>query len=84
MTNEEVIGLLRLRAEHIAGDPDSEREYEALVYAISAVSRQNDDEQSQECTEINLYDREEIFENCTVQVWSNSYTGQVSVGWWPN
>ena len=31
-----------------------------------------------------VYDREEIFPDCTVQVWSNSVTGQTSVGWWPN
>ena len=34
--------------------------------------------------EINIYDREEIFENCTVQVLTNTTTGQVSIGWWQN
>ena len=34
--------------------------------------------------EINIYDREEIHENCTVQVLTNSVTGEVSVGWWDN
>ena len=29
-----------------------------------------------------LYDREEIIRGCTVQVLSNSVTGEVSVGWW--
>lgn len=32
----------------------------------------------------NIYDTEEIYPNCTVQVWTNSYTGKSSVGWWPN
>lgn len=32
----------------------------------------------------NLYDKEEIFPNCTVQVWTNTKTGKVSIGWWPN
>lgn len=32
----------------------------------------------------NLYDEEEIYPSCTVQVWRNSKTGEVSVGWWPN
>ena len=32
--------------------------------------------------EVNIYDREEIHENCTVQVLTNSVTGAVSVGWW--
>lgn len=34
--------------------------------------------------EINIYDKEEIFENCTVQVLTNTITGEVSVGWWRN
>jgi hypothetical protein len=32
--------------------------------------------------EVNIYDREEIHENCTVQVLTNSVTGEVSVEWW--
>ena len=32
-------------------------------------------------SEIGLYDVEEIYENCTVQVLRNSVTGEVSVGW---
>lgn len=32
----------------------------------------------------NIYDEEEIYPNCTVQVWRNSKTGEVSVGWWEN
>lgn len=32
----------------------------------------------------NIFDEEEIYPNCTVQVWRNSKTGEVSVGWWPN
>lgn len=34
--------------------------------------------------EINIFDIEEIHENCTVQVLTNSVTGEVSVGWWEN
>ena len=34
-------------------------------------------------TEINLFDKEEIHHNCTVQVWTNTATGQTSIGWWP-
>ena len=29
-----------------------------------------------------IYDKEEIIENCTVQVLTNTVTGEVSVGWW--
>lgn len=32
----------------------------------------------------NIFDQEEIHENCTVQVLTNSMTGEVSVGWWEN
>ncbi len=28
------------------------------------------------------YDEEEIHPNCTVQIWRNSKTGEVSIGWW--
>lgn len=31
---------------------------------------------------VSIYDQEEIHHNCTVQVLTNSVTGDVSVGWW--
>ncbi len=31
-----------------------------------------------------VFDEEEIHENCTVQILRNSATGEVSVGWWKN
>ena len=34
--------------------------------------------------ETNIYDKEEIFPDCTVQVLTNTATGEVSVGWWKN
>ncbi len=34
--------------------------------------------------ETNFYDKVETFENCTVQVLTNSVTGDVSWGWWRN
>lgn len=34
--------------------------------------------------ESNIYDIEEIYPDCTVQVLRNSVTGEVSVGWWKN
>lgn len=34
--------------------------------------------------ESNIFDEEEIHENCTVQILKNSVTGQCSVGWWEN
>ena len=34
--------------------------------------------------ELNIYDKEEIYHNCTVQILTNTITGEQSVGWWPN
>ena len=32
--------------------------------------------------DIPIYDQEEIYTGCTVQVLTNSVTGDVSIGWW--
>lgn len=32
---------------------------------------------------VSLFDREEIIHNCTVQILTNSVTGEISIGWWP-
>ena len=34
--------------------------------------------------ETNIFDIEEIYPNCTVQVLKNNVTGEVGVGWWKN
>ena len=34
--------------------------------------------------ETNIYDKEETYPNCPVQVLTNTATGEVSVGWWKN
>ena len=34
--------------------------------------------------ETNIFDKEEVFEDCTVQVLTNTVTGETSVGWWKN
>lgn len=34
--------------------------------------------------ETTVYDQEEVIEGCTVQILTNSATGDVSVGWWRN
>lgn len=41
----------------------------------AAVALEND-------IDIPIYDQEEIYHNCTVQVLFSSYTGDSSVGWW--
>ena len=32
--------------------------------------------------ETNVFDREEVHHNCTVQILRNSVTGEQSIGWW--
>lgn len=34
--------------------------------------------------ETSFYDQEETFSDCTVQVLTNTATGEISVGWWKN
>ena len=34
--------------------------------------------------EISIFDKIEQHSNCTVQILSNSMTGEVSIGWWEN
>ena len=46
---------------------------DALNLAIKALESQ---------TEVNVYDKEETYHGCTVQVLTNTVTGQTSVGWW--
>ena len=35
-------------------------------------------------TQIYVYDKEETYTNCTVQVLTNTFTGETSIGWWNN
>lgn len=37
-----------------------------------------------ENVETNIFDKEEIYNDCTVQILSNSITGEESIGWWKN
>jgi hypothetical protein len=48
-------------------------ECDALKLAVKALEEQ---------TEVNIYDHEETYHNCTVQVLTNTVTGKTSVGWW--
>lgn len=53
----------------------SEEEKQAFQMAIDALKDE---------PRIDDYDTEEIYENCTVQIWENTKTGDVSIGWWQN
>lgn len=33
--------------------------------------------------DVRLFNVEEIHENCVVQIWRNTVTGEQSIGWWP-
>lgn len=43
-----------------------------------------DEQETAVSVDIPIYNHEEIHHNCTVQIWSNTCTGQQSVGWWKN
>lgn len=73
MTNVEAIEILRGIAEFFGRDCLPNNTIDAINMAIYALEEQ---------TTIELYDQEEIHENCTVQVLRNSVTGDVSIGWW--
>lgn len=51
-----------------------------LQEALRKLARYEDEEKIQ----VNIFDKEEIYPNCTVQVLTNTITGDVSVGWWEN
>ena len=42
------------------------------------------DEMKQKKVETNIYNEEEIHENCTVVIWRNNETGEQSIGWREN
>lgn len=43
-----------------------------------------DEQETAVSVDMPIYNKEEIYPNCTVQIWSNTYTGQQSIGWWKN
>jgi hypothetical protein len=67
-----VLGLNLVSGLRKLDDLES-RQLEAYKFAIKALEAQ---------TEVNIYVKEETYHNCTVQVLTNTVTGQTSVGWW--
>lgn len=65
---------------------NKEKKIEALDTTIVILNKliKNTEQQNVENMEINIYDEEEVYPDCTVQVLKNSVTGKVSVGWWKN
>ena len=54
----------------------------AVGFFAAALLRTASDEDDMMVDSIGVYNEEEIHENCTVQVWRNTVTGETSVGWW--
>lgn len=63
---------------HITNNQEKNLYYMLAITALKNLLNHIDD------VSINLFDTEEIYTNCTVQIWSNSHTGESSVGWWRN
>ena len=83
MTNAEAIEILKSRrmcAAYVDSEYVDSVDIEAVDVAIAALKKQ--EEKKPIIVETNIYDQEEIHHNCTVQVLTNSLTGEVSVGWW--
>lgn len=54
-------------------------------YIVSALMKAaKDEDAAMLLDELNMFDDEEIHDNCTVQIWKNTTTGETSVGWWRN
>ena len=54
----------------------------AVGFMTAALLQTASDEDDMMVDSIGVYNEEEIHENCTVQVWRNTVTGETSVGWW--
>lgn len=65
------------------GVPSSPAEYaEARMMAAAALRMVKSNYIESEVVTSSVYDECETHENCTVEVWSNSETGETSVGWY--
>ena len=61
----------------------------AIVFIVIAVAVKIcefifGERKKKETVETNIFDKEETFTDCTVQVLTNTVTGETSVGWWHN
>ena len=54
----------------------------AVGFVTAALLQTASDEDDMMVESFGVYNEEEIHENCTVQVWRNTVTGETSVGWW--
>ena len=63
-------------------DTEADREYIFGLLSDAAFDVQDGTETVTSL--ISFYDQEEVYPDCTVQVLTNSHTGDISVGWWKN
>jgi len=56
----------------------------SLVIKLAAEEDNKPEHRTNYAIDTNLFDEEEIYDNCTVQVLHNSVTDEYSVGWWNN
>ena len=50
---------------------------------ITDIANEIDEFREQDDVQVNIFDTEEVHENCRVTIWSNSITGEHSFGWKP-
>ena len=86
---EDLASSLRFTADKLdTGRVDRYYLADLLKRAAEAIetanSRRGEPKKRKLSVELCYFDREEIYKNCTVQVLTNSATGDVSVGWWRN
>lgn len=76
---ENIEPYLEIRSIYVNG-------YELVDLLTDAIKELEEYEKikSKPNVDIDIYDKEEIHENCTVQIWSNSKTGKCSIGWREN
>lgn len=78
---DEIRGLCECSVSEEHLDEDDYCDYGVRLDSMQATS-----EKTSEVMDVHfgVYDKEETYENCTVQVLTNTVTGDVSVGWWQN
>lgn len=88
MKNEQILKNMNKIEDiliHSFGDyPYTEEEQVLLTSLDKAVEVLRKQSETKSQIETNIYDIEEIHTNCTVQILTNSITGETSVGWWKN
>ena len=73
---EKIISIIKLLGDY-ATDNDYKEYRNALTVALAALHEKSARERI-------VYDTVEEYPNCTVQVLTDSKTGECSVGWWKN